>query len=242
MRCTRWPNDICSAEHKTRQNAAIDRADAAEGVCTTTAEQCVRTCRETKDGTRVRRRGKAISSGIAAKIRELNERSTGRAVNRTVRAGSGRHYDRRSLSPLTVDHYLRVRQIKAGKVPGRIHFNALVEIRREEKLDTVGQTDLEAHRHIRDINITRIAVIVADGRRKGEFTLTEILPVIDREKSGRAADSTTGTDRRCSVPRIAVRTLVFILRRDREYESQNNERTQVRHFSEFHHIPPPKKN
>src|SRR5690606_29341250 len=126
----------------------------------------------------------------------------------------------------------------------RIYLNSSKCIGVKEKFKIVCDTDLEAQRNFRDIDVTGIAVVVTDGRTERKFTFTQGGSVINGKKTGRATHRAPGSNCWCRFPLVSFCPFVRVARlgnrRKREHEQgQGNNKHSV---SEFHHNPPPKKN
>jgi hypothetical protein len=65
---------------------------------------------------------------------------------------------------------LRIRQVKAGQVSGIINLNPTRGIRFEKQFDVIVNPDIKTQWYVGDIDVTRVAIIIAVRNAEREFT------------------------------------------------------------------------
>jgi len=99
--------------------------------------------------------------------RKLNKRlivqrtKYGGARDRSYVWPRGRQDDRWSTAQSRAAEQLRVRKIKAGKVLRIVDLNPAIAVCLEPNFNVVIDTDVEAQRHVNDVNVARITIEIA---------------------------------------------------------------------------------
>src|SRR6266404_176174 len=100
----------------------------------------------------------------------------------------------------------RIWQIKTGKIRWTVYLNPAVTIGLEKQFDVVVQAHVEAQRNVRDINVSRITIIIAVSNTESEFSPAYSRPVVNSEESGWPTFGTTRAYRWRLISRILLRS------------------------------------
>src|SRR6185369_2107919 len=84
-----------------------------------------------------------------------------------------RQHDCRRTAQRCATKQLRVRQIEAGKILRIIDLDPAIAVCLEEDFDVVVDAYVEAQRHIDDINVAGVTIVVAVSNTERELTATQ---------------------------------------------------------------------